>query len=81
MAWLGMLSLEMYLEFIISGNDAVSPRSSRLMIQNGCGGYQDPKVMTCLLEITVVRDGDTTETALGIKGDLLAHISRKPIGT
>ena len=30
--------------------------------------------MTCLLEITVVRDGDTTETALGIKGDLLAQV-------
>ena len=27
------------------------------------------------------RDGDTIETALGIKGDLLAHISRKSIGT
>lgn len=50
-------------------------------MQDGWGGYQDPKVMICLLEITVVRDGDTVETALGIKGDLWAHISIKSIGT
>lgn len=32
-------------------------------MQGGCGGYQDPKVMIYLLEIIVVRDGDTIETA------------------
>ena len=33
-----------------------------------------------MLEI-VTRDGNTIETALGIKGDLLAHISIKSTGT